>query len=96
MGRVPNAEEVEAAAKREGVELPTGLLDARVHDLRRTLGSWMSQASIDLNTIKEALRHSSISTTLTYARLGADPARQAMEEHGRRVMEIAGFPRWKA
>ncbi len=92
-GRVPNAEEVEAAAKREDVELPTGLLDARLHDLRRTVGSWMSQASIDLNTIKEALRHSSISTTLTYARLGADPARQAMEEHGRRVMEIAGRQR---
>ncbi len=93
LGHVPTAEEVEAVAKREDVELPTGLLDARLHDLRRTVGSWMSQASIDLNTIKEALRHSSISTTLTYARLGADPARQAMEEHGRRVMEIAGRQR---
>ncbi len=43
--------------------------------------------------IKEALRHSSISTTLVYARLGADPARQAMEEHGRRIMEVAGRQR---
>ncbi len=93
LGRSPDVEEVEAAARRDGLELPTGLLDARLHDLRRTVGSWMSQASIDLNTIKEALRHSSISTTLTYARLGADPARQAMEEHGRRVMEIAGRQR---
>ncbi len=93
LGRTPNAEEVETAAKRDGVELPTGLLDARLHDLRRTVGSWMSQAGIDLNTIKDALRHSSISTTLRYAELGADPARQAMEEHGRRVMEIAGRQR---
>jgi integrase len=93
LGHVPSAEEVEALAKREDVELPTGLLDARLHDLRRTVGSWMSQASTDLNTIREALRHSSILTTLTYARLGADPARQAMEEHGRRVMEIAGRQR---
>ncbi|MCH8259306.1 MAG: tyrosine-type recombinase/integrase, partial [Planctomycetes bacterium] len=93
LGRSPDVEEVEAAARRDGLELPTGLLDVRLHDLRRTVGSWMSQASIDLNTIKEALRHSSISTTLTYARLGADPARQAMEEHGRRVMEIAGRQR---
>ncbi len=93
LGKVPDAEDVKTAAKREGLELPTGLLDARLHDLRRTVGSWMSNASIDLNTIKEALRHSSISTTLTYARLGADPARQAMEEHGRRIMEIAGRQR---
>lgn len=89
-GREPTYEECVAAA---GFDLPTGLADLRLHDLRRTVGSWMSQSAIDLNTIKESLRHSSISTTLTYARLGADPARQAMEEHGRRVMEITGRQR---
>jgi integrase len=65
--------------------------DVRLHDLRRTVGSWMSQAKVDLNTIKEALRHASISTTLTYARLGADPAREAIEEYGQRVLAIAGM-----
>ena len=70
-----------------------GIEDVRLHDLRRTTGSWLSQAGVELNTIKEALRHASLSTTLTYARLGADPARAAMEEHGRRVMEIAGRQR---
>lgn len=67
-----------------------GIEDVRLHDLRRTTGSWLSQAGIELNTIKEALRHASLSTTLTYARLGADPARAAMEEHGRKVIELAG------
>ena len=70
-----------------------GLEDVRIHDLRRTLGSWLSQDSVDLNQIKEALRHASISTTLTYARLGADPARAAMESHGEKVMQIAGKAR---
>ncbi len=70
-----------------------GLEDVRLHDLRRTTGSWLSQAGVELNTIKEALRHASLSTTLIYARLGADPARAAMEEHGRKVMEIAGRQR---
>ncbi len=70
-----------------------GIEDVRLHDLRRTTGSWLSQAGVELNTIKEALRHASLSTTLTYARLGADPARAAMEEHGRKVMEIAGRQR---
>jgi hypothetical protein len=40
--------------------------------------------------VKDALRHANISTTLTYARLGADPAREAMEDHGRRILEAAG------
>jgi len=70
-----------------------GIEDMRLHDLRRTTGSWLSQAGIELNTIKEALRHASLSTTLTYARLGADPARAAMEEHGRKVIELAGRQR---
>ena len=64
--------------------------DIRLHDLRRTMGSWMSQGGVDLNTIKDALRHQNISTTLIYARLGADPAREAIEEHGRRILEVAG------
>lgn len=67
-----------------------GVEDVRLHDLRRTVGSWMSQAKVDLNTIKDALRHASISTTLTYARLGADPAREAIEDYGQRVLAIAG------
>jgi integrase len=67
-----------------------GLEDLRIHDLRRTVGSYMSQAGVELNTIREGLRHASISTTLTYARLGQDPARQAMEGHGAFVRQRAG------
>ena len=50
----------------------------------------LTKDSVDLNQIKEALRHASISTTLTYARLGEDPGRDAMESHGERIMEVAG------
>ena len=65
----------------------------RLHDLRRSVGSWLSDSGIDLNTIKDALRHADIGTTLIYARLSADPAREAMEAHGKRIMEIAGRQR---
>ena len=64
--------------------------DVRLHDLRRTVGSWMTQADVDLNKIKAALRHSAISTTLVYARLGQDAAREPMEDHGRRILKAAG------
>ncbi len=67
-----------------------GLHGLRLHDLRRTVGSWMSASGVDLNTIKHGLRHASISTTLTYAHLGADPARQALDDHGKRLMTVAG------
>src|SRR3546814_8414248 len=52
-------QEIRAAAKCDGL---------RLHDLRRTVGSWLSAAGVDLNTIKHGLRHASLSTTLTYAR----------------------------
>lgn len=64
--------------------------DVRLHDLRRTVGHWLSQAGTDLNLIKDALRHADLSTTLVYARLGQDASRKALDEHGRRVLEAAG------
>lgn len=88
--RAPTAKEVEKAVNKKGATLPPGLRDLRLHDLRRTVGSWMSQDNVDLNKIKDALRHADIATTLTYARLGDDAARDAMEEHGRRIMKAAG------
>ena len=93
LDRDPTYDECVAAARGLRLELPTGLVDVRLHDLRRTVGSWLTQAQVDLNTIREALRHASIATTLVYSRLGADPARAAIEDHGRRFMEIAGHPR---
>ena len=71
------------------IEMPVGLRDVRLHDLRRSVGSWMTGAGVDLNLIRDALRHANISTTLTYARLGADAARAAMEDHGRRILDAA-------
>lgn len=86
----PTIEEISVAAKREGVDLPRGFQHVRLHDLRRTAGSWLSSAGVELNTIREGLRHSDISTTLTYARLSEDAAAPAFEEHGRRLREAAG------
>ena len=67
-----------------------GVDDVRLHDLRRTVGSWLTQGGVDLNRIKDALRHANIETTLIYARLGEDAAKPVMEEHGRRILEAAG------
>lgn len=89
LGREPKAEEVEDVAG-EKITLQGDIRDLTIHDLRRTTGSLMAQFGTDLNVIKDGLRHASLSTTLTYSRLGADPAREAFEDHGRRVLEITG------
>ena len=91
--RAPKFEDITAAAEKQGIALSTGFQDVRMHDLRRTVGSWMSSAEVDLNRIKTALRHANISTTLIYALLGQDPVREAFEDHGKRIMEAAGRAR---
>lgn len=51
--------------------------DLRIHDLRRTLGSFMADAEVPLNVIGKALNNMSPQATLIYSRLTLDPVRQA-------------------
>lgn len=57
--------------------------DVRLHDLRRTVGSWLAQSGHSLNLIGKVLNHSNESTTKIYAHLQESDARRAMEEHGK-------------
>ena len=54
-------------------------LDLRLHDLRRTFGSFMADSGASLNIIGKALNHLSPQATTIYARLALDPVRQAKE-----------------
>ena len=64
--------------------------DLRLHDLRRSFGSWLAGEGVDLLRIKDALRHANISTTLIYARLAEDPAREGVERVSEKIMAAAG------
>jgi integrase len=57
----------------------------RIHDLRRTLGSWMAASGEGLPVIGAVLGHSNPSTTQIYARLQDDAKRAALEAHGARI-----------
>lgn len=72
------------------VRKAAGVEDVRLHDLRRTVGSWLAQAGNSLHLIGRVLNHSNASTTAVYARFGQDHVRQAMEDHGKRLMGVAG------
>ncbi|NKE70305.1 tyrosine-type recombinase/integrase [Candidatus Manganitrophus noduliformans] len=67
----------------------SNLEDVRLHDLRRSVGSWLAGSGASLPLIGRVLNHSNVSTTQIYARLSEDHVRLAMENHGRRLTEAA-------
>lgn len=57
-----------------------GLPHVHWHDLRHTFASWLAQRGTKLQTIKELLGHSSITTTMRYAHLVHDNLKEAVEQ----------------
>ncbi len=53
--------------------------DLRIHDLRRTLGSWQAASGASLPIIGRSLGHKQVQTTAIYARLSLDPVRESVE-----------------
>jgi integrase len=54
--------------------------DLRLHDLRRTLGSWQAATGASLPIIGKSLGHKSLTATQIYARLNIDPVRAAVDK----------------
>lgn len=55
------------------------IADFRLHDLRRTLGSWMAMSGSSLPSIGRALGHLNPATTAIYARLAVDSVRAGVD-----------------
>jgi len=72
-----------------------GIQNLRIHDLRRTLGSWQASTGASLTVIGKTLNHKHVSSTAIYARLAIDPVRKAMET-ATRAMRAAGITEQKA
>ena len=69
------------AAKRAG-----GPGAIRLHDLRRTVGSWMANAGVSLQVIGATLNNPSAAEL--YARLRNSAPREALDDHGARIMAV--------
>lgn len=67
-----------------------GISDLRIHDLRRTLGSWQAITGASLAIIGKSLGHKSVAATLIYARLSADPVRESVERATAAMLTAAG------
>jgi integrase len=64
-----------------------GCPDVTIHDLPRTLGSWMAGEGQSLLVIGRALGHKNGASTAIYARLALDPVRVAMENTARLMLD---------
>lgn len=67
-----------------------GINDLRIHDLRRTLGSWQAKTGASLVIIGKSLNHKNPSTTAIYARLDIEPIRQSVNNATNAIMKAAG------
>ncbi len=65
--------------------------DLRIHDLRRTLGSWQAKMGASLTIIGKSLNHRNVATTAIYARLDQDPVRQSVQSAASAIMQVG---RW--
>jgi integrase len=57
-----------------------GVKDLRLHDLRRTLGSWMANTGASVVMTQRALGHKTIDASLIYQRLQLKPVRLSMQK----------------
>lgn len=63
----------------------------RMHDLRRTLGSWQAKTGASLAIIGKSLNHKNQSTTAIYARLDLDPVRASINTATNAMLTAAGL-----
>ena len=65
----PNGETYNLRKSFETTLKKSGILNFRFHDLRHTTASHLAMSGVDLNTIREIMRHKTMSMTLRYAHL---------------------------
>lgn len=68
-----------------------GIADLRIHDLRRTLGSWQAKTGASMAIIGKSLNHKNQNTTAIYARLDLDPVRDSVNTATSAMMAAAGL-----
>lgn len=75
----------------KGLCARAGVEDLRIHDLRRTLGSWQAMQGSSLLTIGKSLGHTDPSATAVYARLLLDPVRESTDQATAAMLAAGGL-----
>lgn len=66
------------------------LENIRIHDLRRTVGSWLAQGGTSLYLIGNVLNHRDPKTTAGYAYFQTQQRREALTGHADKVLALGG------
>jgi integrase len=72
------------------VRARAGLEDITLHDLRRSVASWMASSGVSLQVIGQVLGHApgDLKATSIYARLQRDAAREALDAHAEALLAV--------
>ena len=65
------------------------LHDLRIHDLRRTVGSWLVRDGASLHPIGSVVNHKDQKTTAGYAYFQTKERHKALDRHGGNVVDAA-------
>lgn len=71
---------VQKKAEAQDLELPEGLTDLRLHDLRRTFGSYQAITGASMQVIGKTLGHKFMDSTKVYAHLIDDPIKDSVNK----------------
>jgi integrase len=87
-GLKPNAHLTGLGQALKRVLKRAGLENIRVHDLRRTVGSWLAQDGRSLHLIGDVLNHRDPKTMAGYAYFQTQQRREALTCHGDKVLAL--------
>jgi site-specific recombinase XerD len=73
------------------VRTAADITDVRLHDLRRTVGSWLVHSGASLHLVGQVLNHKDTKTTAGYAYFQTQHREQALTAHGERILKLAGL-----
>lgn len=62
--------------------------DLRIHDVRRTVGSWLVQDGRSLHLVGAVLNHQDTKTTAGYAYFQTEDREQALTAHGQKILSF--------
>jgi hypothetical protein len=71
------------------IRAAASLLELRIHDLRRTVGSWLVRDGASLHLVGSVLNHKDQKTTAGYAYFQTKERHKALDKHGRNVVDFA-------
>jgi integrase len=79
------------------IRAETGFHDLRIHDLRRTVGSWLVRDGASLHLVGAVLNHKDQKTTAGYAYFQTEDRQKVLDRHGRNIVQVAkGMSRRRA